>query len=192
MISYLLLPPSKQIIIPPNCTTLFFCIFSLTVQNSINSFIHIIQIPTTTTHSHSNSVIQSKSKLEQHTTRQTFQLPFHAFAFGVTPEKNVYDTLLVVEITHSHHSPHSPRLASLVHFLLPPTLLLMSEAFFFSLSRYTQPRVVASPNGFFIFSSLSFLFFASPPFFANESLSISLSYVFPFPSSIKFDYNKPE
>lgn len=154
---------------PPNRTMLFFCMFSLTVQNSINSFIHIIHIPTTTTHSHSNSVIQSESKLEQHTTRQTFQLPFHAFAFGVTPEKEHVPHLTSRrDHTHSHHSPHSPRLASLVHFLLPATLLLMSEAFYFSLSRYTPPRVVAlaSPNGFFIFSSLAFLvFFASPPFF---------------------------
>lgn len=164
------------------------------MQNSINSFVHIIRIPTTITHSHSNSVIQSKSKLEQNTTRQTFQLPFHAFAFGVTPEKeHVPHLTRRRDHTHIHNSPHSPRLASLVHFLLPPTLLLMSEAFYFSLSRYTQPRVVASPNGFFIFYSLSFLF-RLPPFFANESpsISLSLSYVFPFPSSIKFDYNEPE
>lgn len=156
---------------------LFFCMFSLTLHNSINSFIHIIRIPTTTTHSHSNSVIQSKSKLEQHTTRQTFQLPFHAFAFGVTPEKEHVPHLTSRrDHTHIHHSPHSPRLASLVHFLLPPTLLLMSEAFYFSLSRYTQPRVVASPNGFFIFSSLSFLF-RLPPFLpVNLSLSLSLTF----------------
>lgn len=154
---------------------LFFCMFSLTVQNSINSFIHIIHIPTTTTHSHSNSVIPlSKSKLEQHTTRQTFQLPFHAFAFGVTPEKEHVPHLTSRrDHTHLHNSPHSPRLASLVHFLLPATLLLMSEAFYFSLSRYTQPRVVAlaSPNGFFIFSSLAFLFSAFPPLFSLMSLS---------------------
>lgn len=154
---------------------LFFCMSSLTVQNSITSFIHIIHIPTTTTHSHSNSVIQSKSKLEQHTTRQTFQLPFHAFAFGVTPEKeHVRHLTSRRDHTHTHNSPHSPRLASLVHFLLPLTLLLMSEAFFFFLSRYTQPRVVASPNGFFIFSSLSFLF-RLPPLFLLMRLSLSLS-----------------
>lgn len=154
---------------------LFFCMFSLTVQNSITSFIHIIHIPTTTTHSHSNSVIQSESKLEQHTTRQTFQLPFHAFAFGVTPEKEHVPHLTSRrDHTLTHNSPHSSRLASLVHFLLPPTLLLMSEAFYFSLSRYTPPRVVAlaSPQRLFhlLFACFSCFFRLPPPFFANESL----------------------
>lgn len=167
---------------------LFFCIFSLTVQNSINSFIHIIHIPTATAHSHSNSVIQSKSKLEQHTTRQTFQLPFHAFAFGVTPEKeHVRHLTSRRDHTHTYTTRltrlASPRLAS----TLPTTfaLLLMSEAFYFSLSRYTPPRVVAlaSPNGFFIFSSLAFLvFFAFPPLFLLMSLSCNfplISFFFP-------------
>lgn len=167
--------------------------FSLTVPNSINSFIHIIHIPTTTTHSHSHSVIQSKSKLEQYTTRQTFQLPFHAFAFGVTPEKEHVPHLTSRrDHTHIHNSPHSPRLASLVHFLLPLTLLLMSEAFFFlSFSIHTTTCRCKPQRLFHVF--FAFFSFSPPPlFFANESLSISLSYFFPFPSSIKFDYNEPE
>lgn len=149
--------------------------FSLTVQNSITSFIHIIHIPITTTHSHSNSVIQSKSKLEQHTTRQTFQLPFHAFAFGVTPEKErVRHLTSRRDHTHIHNSPHSPRLASLVHFLLPPTLLLMSEAFFFlSFSIHTTTCRCKPQRLFHLFFAF-FSFFRLPPFFANESLSISL------------------
>lgn len=169
--------------------------FSLTVQNSITSFIHIIHIPTTTTLSHSNSVIQSKSKLEQHTTRQTFQLPFHAFAFGVTPEKErVRHLTSRRDHTHIHNSPHSPRLASLVHFLLPPALLLMSEAFFFLLFLDTHNHVsLQAPTAFSSF--LRFLFFFSPPplfLLMRVSLSLILSYYFPFPSSIKFDYNEPE
>lgn len=166
--------------------------FSLTVQNSITSFIHIIQIPTTTTHSHSNSVILSKSKLEQHTTRQTFQLPFHAFAFGVTPEKErVRHLTSRRDHTDIHNSPHSPRLASLVHFLLPPTLLLMSEAFFFlSFSIHTTTCRCKPQRLFHLF--FAFFSFSPPPLFLLMSLSLSLSYYFPFPSSIKFDYNKPE
>lgn len=154
---------------------LFFCIFSLTVQNSITSFIHIIHIPTTTTHNHSHSVIQSKSKLEQHTTRQTFQLPFHAFAFGVTPEKEHVPHLTSRrDHTHIHNSPHSPRLASLVHFLLPPTLLLMSEAFFFlSFSIHTTTCRCKPQRLFHLF--FAFFSFSCPPFLSLMSLSLSLT-----------------
>lgn len=165
---------------------LIFCMFSLTVQNSITSFIHITRIPTTTIHSHSNSVIPlSKSKLEQHTTRQTFQLPFHAFAFGVTPEKeHVRHLTSRRDHTHIHNSPHSPRLASLVHFLLPPTLLLMSEAFLFlsfSIHTTTCRCTCKPPTAFSSSLRLLFLFFSPPPpLFLLMSLSCNFPLIYFF------------
>lgn len=189
MISYLLLTNRSSYLLTVQCSSSVCSLSLCKISLLIHSFKSQLQLPIATP----TLLIQSKSKLEQHTTRQTFQLPFHAFAFGVTPEKEHVPHLTSRrDHTHIHNSPHSPRLASLVHFLLPLTLLLMSEAFFFlSFSIHTTTCRCKPQRLFHLF--FAFFSFSPPPlFFANESLSISLSYFFPFPSSIEFDYNEPE